>query len=64
MTLLFVDSTAIRAVGHDGQTLYIQFHSGDKVYPFPGVPYLVFLELVTADSPGEYYAQHIRGRYR
>ena len=58
-----VNSRAIRAVGYDGSTLSIQFHSSTQIYDFPGVPYSVFEEFMHAPSKGEYYSDHIRGRY-
>jgi hypothetical protein len=62
-TLIPVNSTAIHAVGYDGYTLTVEFHSG-RIYDHPGVPEAVFYGLMNAPSLGEYYNQHIRGRYR
>ena len=64
MALIPVNSSSIRAVGYDGYTLAVQFHSSDMVYEHPGVPYSVFLGLMHADSMGAYYNRHIRGRYK
>jgi hypothetical protein len=61
--LIPVESTAIRAVGYDGYTLTVEFHTG-RIYDHPGVPYSVYEALINANSPGTYYNQHIRGRYR
>lgn len=58
-----VNSTAIRAVGYDGSTLTVEFHSG-RVYDHPHVPYPVYAGLMQASSKGAYYNQHIRGKYR
>jgi hypothetical protein len=63
MMLTLVDSTAIRAVGYDGHTLTVEFHSG-RIYDHPGVPYQVYRELMNASSMGAYYSKFIRGRYR
>ena len=62
-TLIPVDSSAIRAVGYDGSTLTVEFHSG-RIYDHPNVPYSVFENLLHASSKGAYYNQHIRGRYK
>jgi hypothetical protein len=62
-TLIPVESSAIRAVGYDGYTLTVEFHSG-RIYDHPGVPEAVFYGLLNAASKGAYYNQHIRGRYR
>jgi hypothetical protein len=63
MTLTLVNSTALRAVGYDGHTLTVEFHTG-RIYDHPGVPYEIFLGLLHASSKGSFYNQHIRGRYR
>jgi hypothetical protein len=60
--LIPVDSSAIRAVGYDGSTLTVEFHSG-RIYDHPNVPYSVFENLMRSSSKGVYYNQHIRGRY-
>lgn len=64
MALIPVSSSAIRAVGYDGYTLAVLFHTSDTVYTHPGVPYLVYVGLMLAPSKGAYYNAHIRGRYR
>jgi hypothetical protein len=58
-----INSSAIRAIGHDGYNLYIQFRSGDTIYTYPGVPHHIFLEFLNSASPGTYYWSHINGRY-
>ncbi len=62
-TMIEVSSSAIRAVGYDGSTLTVEFHTG-RVYDHPRVPYSVFQELINASSMGAYYNRYIRGRYR
>ena len=59
-----VNSSSIREVGYDGLYLYVRFHTSDTIYSHPGVPYSVYLGLMTAASMGRYYNQHIRGRYK
>ena len=63
MELIAVNSSAIAAVGYDGYTLTVEFHSG-RVYDHPGVPYSVYQEFMNASSMGQYYSRYIRGRYR
>jgi hypothetical protein len=58
-----VHSSAIRAVGYDGSTLTVEFHSG-RIYDHPNVPDSVYEGLKRASSKGAYYNRHIRGRYR
>jgi len=64
MVLILVNSSSIRAVGYEGATLSVQFHTSDTVYDHPNVPYHVYLGLMNADSMGAYYNRHIRGRYK
>lgn len=64
MSLILVSSTSIRAVGYDGYTLAVQFHTSDTVYMHPGVPYAVYAGFIHASSLGAYYNRYIRGRYR
>lgn len=64
MILIPVNSSAIRAVGYNGFTLAVLFHTSDTVYEHPGVPLSVFLGLMWAESMGAYYNQHIRGKYK
>ena len=64
MALIPVSSSSIRAVGYNGYTLAVLFHTSDTVYEHPGVPHSVFLGLMRADSMGAYYNRHIRGRYK
>jgi hypothetical protein len=61
--LTIVNSSAIRAVGYDGHTLTVEFHTG-RIYDHPGVPYSVYVEFMNTSSMGNYYSRHIRGRYR
>jgi hypothetical protein len=63
MTMIQVNSSAIAAVGYDGYTLSVEFHSG-RTYDHPGVPYSVYAGLMNASSMGAYYSRYIRGRYR
>ena len=61
--LVPVNSSVIRAVGYDGRTLTVEFHSG-RVYDHPRVPPSVYDGLMRASSKGAFYNRHIRGRYR
>ena len=63
MTLLLVNSSAIRAVGYDGHALTVEFHTG-RIYDQPGVPPSVYREFMNAPSKGIFYSKNIRGRYR
>ena len=61
--MIRVRSSVIRAVGYDGSTLTVEFHSG-RTYDHPHVPESVYAGLMNASSKGRYYNEHIRGRYR
>jgi len=61
--LIPVDSTVIRAVGYDGSTLTVEFHTG-RIYDHPHVPPEVFKNLLQAESKGAFYNRRIRGKYR
>ena len=63
MSMIPVNSEAIRAVGYDGGTLFVEFHTG-YIYPHPHVPYSVYCGLMNASSKGGYYNRHIRGKYK
>jgi hypothetical protein len=62
-TLIPVNSSAIRAVGFDGYTFTVEFHTG-RIYDHPGVPPSVYREFMNAPSKGVFYSKNIRGRYR
>lgn len=64
MALIPVSSSSIRAVGYNGSTLAVLFHTSDTVYEHPRVPFSVYLGLMRAESMGAYYNQHIRGKYK
>jgi len=64
MSMIAVSSSAIKAVGYDGSTLAVQFHTSDTIYAHHGVPFDVYAAFMTASSMGAYYSRHIRGRYR
>jgi KTSC domain len=63
MVLIEVNSSAIAAVGYDGQNLYIEFQSGPKVYEYPNVPDYIFTGLIESSSPGAYYHENVHGKY-
>lgn len=63
MTLIPVRSSAIRAIGYDGSTLTVEFHTG-RTYRHPQVPYSLFEGLLNATSPGTYYNKQIRGKFK
>lgn len=63
ISMIPVHSSAISAIGFQGGTLKVKFHSG-LVYDLPNVPFHVYLGLMQAGSKGTYYNQNIRGKYK
>ena len=57
-----IGNSNLCAVGYDGQTLRIQFHSGG-VYDYLNVPESVYHGLMNAASKGSYHAAHIKNAY-
>ena len=60
-----VKSSQIAAVGYDGssETLAIQFHTGVErgiVYHYSPVPSGMYYGLVSAESIGRFFGQHIK----
>jgi hypothetical protein len=64
MSMISVSSSAIAAIGFEGGTLGVRFHSSSTVYLFYRVPYELFERFLNAGSKGGFYAHYIRGRYR
>lgn len=64
MLLMSVNSSAIAAVGYDGYTLCVQFHSSDTIYEHHGCPYSLFEAFVNASSMGAFYNQFIRDHFQ
>lgn len=60
--LQFVNSSALSAVGVDGNDLIIRFHNG-SMYRYSGASYL-FDEQVGADSRGRFFNRQVRGKFR
>jgi hypothetical protein len=60
-----VRSSNLASVGYDAEEgiLEIVFLNG-RIYEYYRVPEDVFQGLVSASSPGQYFADHVRDRYR
>jgi hypothetical protein len=59
-----ITSSVMKSAGYDlpSWTLEIKFMS-DEAYRYLRVPCLVFVELINSTSAGEYFNEHIKGRY-
>lgn len=64
MTSTSLHSSSLSAVGYEcqEQLLRVEFVSGETYHYF-GVPQPTYLSLITAESKGGYFNQHIRSRY-
>jgi hypothetical protein len=64
-TVVFEDSTALRHAEYypDDGTLLVEFRTQPDTYTYCEVPQSVFEELVSADSAGSYFHEHIAGTY-
>jgi len=51
MYWVYVNSSAIEAIGYDGSTMAVVFNSGRR-YDLPGVPATVYHAFVNASSHG------------
>ncbi len=60
-----VDSSLIRSVGYDltDSILEVELLEGGKVYRYFDVPYSVAEELMSAESKGAYFNEHVRDMY-
>jgi hypothetical protein len=64
MTLIAVNSSAIEAVGYDGYTLAVKFHTSDEIYEHRGCPHSLYEAFMNAPSMGAFYNQHIRNKFQ
>jgi hypothetical protein len=60
-----IESTNLAAVGYDkhSQTLRIAFHAG-VTYDYEQVPHGLYAALMSAQSKGEFFREHIKDHYR
>lgn len=58
-----VKSSNVEAIGHAGDRLFVRFKSG-HTYSYEGVPASLYHEGLQAESPGRWFREHVRGKYR
>jgi len=56
-----VESSVIGAVGYS-RVLEIRFESG-RIYQYYDVPEIVYEGMLSAESKGQYFNRHIRGKF-
>lgn len=62
MSMISVNSSAIRAIGYEDGTLAVAFHNSGTYYHH-GVSYELFERFMRSGSKGAFYNAYIRGRY-
>lgn len=60
---LYVTSSNIDALGHDGERLFIRFKSG-ITYAYDEVPRHHFDAMPKSESVGQYFHRYIKNAYR
>ena len=65
MNWVSIDSTVFTSAAYDEEKrqLFLRFHSG-KVYRYLGFPPDQYDEFEAAESKGQYFGAHIRGKFR
>lgn len=58
-----VVSSNIAEAGFSRGALFLKFHSG-VAYRYDKVPYEIFDKLTTAESVGNFFSRHVKGKYR
>ena len=59
-----VESSNIDSIGYDADSkeLYVKFLTGVR-YKYSNVPERKFINFITAESYGKYFAEYIRGKF-
>lgn len=63
VTMLPVRSSTIKAVGHDGTDLHIEFVHGGA-YTYHNVPAKLLGEMLKAPSIGSFFHRNIKGKHK
>lgn len=58
-----MNSSNIKAIAHDGEDLYINFHKGDKVFVYRMVSEGTYYEMLEAESVGKFFHSRIKDQY-
>lgn len=64
MKTIPIQSSNLKEIGYDSDNkeLRVAFHGG-RVHDYAGVPAETYAGLMSAKSHGEYFNEHIKGRY-
>lgn len=63
MNRLPVVSNSIRSIGHDDETLEVEFHNG-RLYRYHRFPKRLYQRFVNAQSHGDFFHEEIRPVYK
>lgn len=63
MQRVAVKSSNIKSVGHEGDTMEVEFHTGG-IYTYHGVKEHHFKSLLKADSIGNHFHKHIKTSFK
>ncbi|UII19390.1 KTSC domain-containing protein [Fulvivirga ligni] len=63
MEMIFVESSAMEAIGYDSNSAVLRIQFTDSVYEYYDVPQYVYDELLSADSKGAYANKNIYKQY-
>jgi hypothetical protein len=59
-----VDSSHIQSIGFRENQLFVKFKGTSSIYVYSNFPEDVFAHFRKADSMGEFFNQHIRGKFK
>ena len=62
MELREVESSNISKIGHEEDTLYVQYKSG-VTYKYKEVPKALYEEFLAADSKGRFMNSKVKGKF-
>lgn len=57
------NSSNIKAIAHDGEDLYINFHKGNKVFAYRMVSEGTYYEMLESESVGKFFHSRIKDQY-
>lgn len=62
MQMIPVESSNIKALGHEGTTMRLQYTNGTE-YDFEGVSAEVFNNFMESESKGRFFHKNIKGKF-
>lgn len=62
MKMVAVESSSLKKVGWENDTLFVEFNNGGQ-YSYDGVKVDTFISLINADSCGNFFAKNVKPNY-